>query len=144
MTTQSPARTRRVVLIDDHPLIRQGLERLISFGDRFQVCGEAGDAALGLKIIRELKPDLAIVDISLPDGDGIALTKSIVTELPDVRVLVLSMHDDADSAQRAFRAGATGYMVKNDASEKIETALEEVWNRRRYISDSVATQMGAT
>jgi DNA-binding NarL/FixJ family response regulator len=142
MITQSPIRTRRVVIIDDHPLIRQGLERLISFGDRFEVCGEAGDAALGLKIIRQLKPDLAIVDISLPDRDGFDLTKNIVAEFPDVRVLVLSMHDDADSAQRAFRAGATGYMIKNDATEKIETALEEVWNRRRYVSDSLASQIG--
>jgi DNA-binding NarL/FixJ family response regulator len=142
MTAQTPARTRRVVIIDDHPLIRQGLERLINLGDRFQVCGEAGDAAVGLKIIRELKPDLAIVDISLPDTDGIALTKTIVSEFPGVRVLILSMHDDADSAQRALGAGATGYMVKNDATEKIETALEEVWNGRRYVSDSLASQVG--
>ncbi len=140
--TQNPTQVLHVVIIDDHPLIRQGLERLISAGDRFHVCGEAGDATGGMKIIRETKPDLAIVDISLPGADGVALTQNIVSEFPGIHVLILSMHDDAENARRALRAGATGYMVKNDATDKIETALEEVWNGRRYVSDSIAPQLG--
>lgn len=138
MNAPSPTRSRRVIIIDDHPLIRRGLERLISSGDRFQVCGEAGTAAEGLKLVAEVMPELAIVDIGLPDKSGIDLTRQLVAEFPETRVLILSMHNDGDHAARAFRAGATGYMVKNDAAEKIEVALDEVWNGRRYVSDSIA------
>ena len=134
-------RSRRVVIVDDHPLIRRGLERLIHSGDRFAVCGEAGTAAEALKVLRQSQPEIVILDISLPDKNGIALTKQIVADFPKTRVLILSMHDDADHASRALKAGATGYMVKNDAAEKIEMALEEVWRGRRYVSDSVAAQM---
>ncbi|MEY2546387.1 MAG: hypothetical protein QOG48_1504 [Verrucomicrobiota bacterium] len=131
----------RVVLIDDHPLIRRGLERLIHSGNRFTVCGEAGTAAEGFKLLHDLRPDIVVLDISLPDKNGIELTKQIVAKFPQMRVLILSMHDDAGHATRALKAGATGYMVKNDAAENIEVALEEVWHGRRYVSDSVAAQM---
>jgi DNA-binding NarL/FixJ family response regulator len=134
-------RTRRVLIIDDHPLIRQGLCRLISSGHRFVVCGEAGNATDGLKLIRELQPELVIVDIGLPDQDGIDLTRQIVSAFPQSHVLILSMHDDNDYAARALKAGATGYMVKSDAAEQIEVALEEVWNGRRYLSESIARQI---
>jgi DNA-binding NarL/FixJ family response regulator len=145
MTAPPPARprtrSRRVIIIDDHPLIRRGLERLISSGDRFQVCGEAGTAAEGMLLLREIAPEVAIVDIGLPDQNGIDLTREIATEFPQTHVLILSMHDDADHATRALAAGAIGYMVKNDAAEKIEIALEEVWNGRRYLSDSIAIKL---
>ena len=128
---------KRVVIIDDHPLLRRGLERLISSGNRFTVCGEAGDAAAGIELIRKEKPGLAIVDIGLPDLDGVELTRQIVAKFPDIHVLILSMHDESDYALRAFSAGATGYMVKSEAAERIETALEEVWNGRPYLSASI-------
>jgi DNA-binding NarL/FixJ family response regulator len=134
-------KAKRVVIIDDHPLIRKGLERLINTGDRFQICGEAGNAAEGMKIIGETKPDLAIVDISLPDADGIDLTGQIVKEFPSLRILILSMHDESSCATRALKAGASGYMVKQDAAEKIEIALEEVSNGRTYLSPGIAQQL---
>lgn len=130
--------SRRIIIVDDHPLIRRGLERLINSGDRFIVCGEAGNAADALQLLGRVEAEVAIVDIGLPDKNGIELTREITKNFANTRVLVLSMHDDPDHAQRALAAGATGYMVKNDAAEKIEFALEEVWNGRRYISDSVA------
>jgi DNA-binding NarL/FixJ family response regulator len=125
----------------------RGLERLLSTSDRFLVCGEAGNAAQAITVIRQTKPELAIVDISLPDADGIVLTKRIATEFPDLRILILSMHDDAEFAARALKAGAKGYMVKQDAVEKIAFALEEVLNGRRYLSPTIAQnldQSGAT
>lgn len=134
-------RSRRLIIIDDHPLIRRGLERLISSGDRFVVCGEAGTAAEGLKLLQEVQPEVAIVDIGLPDQSGIDLTRQIVADFPQTHVLILSMHDDVSYARRAFRIGAMGYMVKNDAAEKLESALEEVWQGRRYLSDSIASQL---
>jgi DNA-binding NarL/FixJ family response regulator len=133
-------RARRLVIIDDHPLIRRGLERLINSAGRYAVCGEAGTAADGFRLLHEIQPEVAIVDIGLPDKSGIDLTKEVVATFPQTHVLILSMHDDADHARRALDAGATGYMVKNDAAEKIEMALEEVWHGRRYVSDSIAEQ----
>ena len=132
---KTKARGRRLIIIDDHPLIRRGLERLISSSDRFSVCGEAGTAEEGLKLLQEFEPELAIVDIGLPGKDGIDLTREIAAKFPGTNVLILSMHDDRQHAVLAFKAGAIGYMVKNEATEKIDTALEEVWNGRKYISE---------
>src|SRR3954471_558039 len=83
---------KRVVIVDDHPLIRRGLERMIHSGDGFVVCGEAGNADEALKVVREVRPDLVIVDIGLPGRDGIALTGELVAEFPQLAILVLSMH----------------------------------------------------
>lgn len=132
------SQSKRVVIVDDHPLIRQGLDRLLSAGDRFVVCGEAGTAEEALQMLRKTKPDLAIVDISLPDMDGIELSKKIAVEFPQLKVLILSMHDDPGTASRALEAGAAGYMVKQDAVENIEVALDEVLKGRRYLSPSIA------
>lgn len=138
-TTNS--RARRLIIIDDHPLIRRGLERLIHSGDHFVVCGEAGTAADGMKLLEQIQPELAVIDIGLPDRSGIEVTREIAEKFPQTNVLILSMHDDAEHAKNALDAGATGYMVKNDAAEKIDLALEEVWNGRRFISESVAARL---
>jgi DNA-binding NarL/FixJ family response regulator len=138
MNAPTAGESKRVVIVDDHPLIRQGLGRLLSIGNRFIVCGEAGTADEALQVLRETKPDLAIVDISLPDMDGIELSKKIAAEFPASKILVLSMHDDPGTAARALEAGARGYMVKQDAVEKIEMALDEVLQGRRYLSPSIA------
>lgn len=124
--------------MDDHPLIRQGLDQLLSMGNRFVVCGEAGTAGEALEILRKTKPELVIVDISLPDTDGIELSKKIAAEFRELKILVLSMHDDPGTAARALQAGASGYVIKQDAVEKIEFALEEVLSGRRYLSPSIA------
>ena len=135
------SQSRRLIIVDDHPLIRRALDRLISSGDRFSVCGEAGTAADALELMARVDAEIAVVDIGLPDKSGIELTREMKTKHPTTRVLILSMHDDGDHARRALEAGAIGYMVKNDAAEKIEFALEEVWRGRSYISDSVAARM---
>src|SRR5437879_1542273 len=98
--------SKRIVVIDDHPLFRKGLDQLISSSDGFSVCGEAGNAAEGLGALRKLEPDLAIIDISLPGANGIELIKNIRAEFPNLPVLVLSMHDESLYALRSIRAGA--------------------------------------
>ena len=133
--------TKKIVLVDDHPVLRKGLARLIDSKEGFVVCGEASSAIDAMEVIREQKPHLAVVDIGLPGASGIDLTKSIRAEFPDVPVLILSMHDDPLYATRALRAGATGYIVKQDAIDNIATALQETLDGRRYLSPGMAQQL---
>lgn len=125
---------KRVVIVDDHPLIRRGLERMIHSGDGFIVCGEAGNAADAMQVVTSTKPDLVIVDVGLPDEDGIALTRRLLEKFPTMAILVLSMHEEPEYAARALKAGARGYMVKHDAVEKIGSALTQVLCGHRYLS----------
>jgi DNA-binding NarL/FixJ family response regulator len=131
----------RVVIVDDHPLIRRGIERMLHSTDGFTVCGEAGNAADAFKVIKNERPDLAIVDVGLPDKDGIELTRTLVNEFPRLAILILSMHEEPLYAMRALKAGARGYMVKHDAVEKIHVALKDVLAGRRYLSPAMAAQM---
>jgi DNA-binding NarL/FixJ family response regulator len=140
-TNQVEKNRKKIVLVDDHPVLRKGLARLIDSKEGFVVCGEASSAVDALEVIRAEKPHLAVVDIGLPGPSGIDLTKSIRAEFPDVPVLILSMHDDALYATRALRAGATGYIVKQDAIDNITTALQETLDGRRYLSPGIAEQL---
>lgn len=125
---------KRVLIVDDHPVLRKGLGRLIDSKNEFTVCGETGNAAEAMELIRKLAPDLAIIDIGLPGTNGIELTKAIRKEFPQLAVLVLSVHEEELYALRALRAGAMGYIVKQDAIENITAALREVSQGRRYVS----------
>src|SRR5437667_185358 len=98
-----PPEAKRIVIVDDHPLFRKGLEQLIHSDGAFAVCGEAGTASEAMDVIRKLNPDLAIVDLSLPGANGIELIKNIRAEFPKLPILVLSMHDESLYAVRAFR-----------------------------------------
>ena len=137
----SPQDKKRVLLVDDHPVLRKGLVRLIDSKEEFVVCGEASTAADAMTLIRELDPALVIVDIGLPGTSGIELTKTIRTEYPQLPVLILSMHEEALYATRALRAGAMGYIVKQDAIDNIASALREALNGRRYLSPVIAAQL---
>jgi DNA-binding NarL/FixJ family response regulator len=132
---------KRVVIVDDHPLIRRGLHRMIHTTDGFSVCGEAGSAAEALRVIKQQRPDLAIVDVGLPDKNGIELTRTLTTEFPRLAILILSMHEEPSYALRALKAGARGYMVKHDAIEKIHVALTNVLAGRRYLSPTMEAHM---
>ena len=125
---------KRVLIVDDHPVLRKGLGRLIDSKNEFTVCGEAGNAAEAMELIRNLSPDLAIIDIGLPGTNGIELTKAIRKDFPKLAVLVLSVHEEELYALRALRAGAMGYIVKQDAIENITAALREVSQGRHYVS----------
>src|SRR5213594_1781788 len=135
-------RAKRIVIVDDHPLFRKGLEQLInSSDDAFNICGEAGDAAEGMSVIRQLKPDLAIVDLSLPGANGIELIKNIRAEFQKLPVLILSMHDESLYALRALRAGAQGYVMKQEALEKVIGAIRGVFAGRPYLSPDMSAKL---
>jgi DNA-binding NarL/FixJ family response regulator len=122
---------KRIVLIDDHLLLRQGLERLLNSGDEFVVIEEAGDATEGIEMVREMRPDAVIVDVGLPGAqDGIALTQQLVRESPHLVVIILSAHDDPELGSRALAAGALGYVRKDEAVETLRATLREAFKER--------------
>jgi DNA-binding NarL/FixJ family response regulator len=129
---------KSVLVVDDHPLVREGLKVIIGRSSKFEVVGEAGEAAEGFRMAEELKPDLVLLDISLPDESGIELTRRIKRTLPETRVLIVSMHSKIDYITEAFKAGATGYMVKESAAERLLTALESVAAGEHYLDSPVS------
>ena len=135
-------KAKRIVIVDDHPLFRKGLEQLInSSDDAFNICGEAGDAAEGMSVIRQLKPDLVIVDLSLPGANGIELIKNIRAEFQKLPVLILSMHDESLYALRSMRAGAQGYVMKQEALDSVISAIREIFAGRPYLSPDMSARV---
>jgi DNA-binding NarL/FixJ family response regulator len=126
---------KTVLIVDDHPLFREGLRSLLVNNSRFEIVGEAGNAKEGLEKARDLKPDLVVMDISLPDNSGIEATRSIRGLLSQTKVAIVSMHSKIDYITGAFQAGATGYVVKESASERLIECLETV-SRGEYFIDS--------
>jgi DNA-binding NarL/FixJ family response regulator len=139
---QTAHKTRKKVLVvDDHPLLRQGLALLINQQEDMQVCGEAEGAQAALKSMAQNRPDIMILDISLKGPDGLELLKSIRAVDPDLPVLVLSMHDEAIYAERALRARANGYIMKQEAPDKVLVAVRRILNGDVYLSDSMSKKM---
>ena len=132
---------RRLLIVDDHPIMRQGLFALLNNEPDLVVCGQAATAPQGLAAARELNPALAIVDISLKGVSGIDLIKDLRNFLPKLPVLVLSMHDEALYAERALRAGARGYVMKQEATENIAVAIRRVLAGHLYVSASVTSHL---
>ena len=132
---------RTVLIVDDHPIVRQGLAQLINQENDLLVCGQAEDAHEAIQAIREFDPDLVIVDISLKDTSGVELIKDLKVQYPDLPVLTLSMHDEAVYGERALRAGASGYIMKQEATEKVVTAIRRVLAGEVYVSDGMAAKM---
>ena len=132
---------RSILIVDDHPLVREGLKAIIKQSSKFEVVGEAGTAREGLGTAEELKPDLAVVDISLPDQNGLELARKIRSALPETGILVISMHSRIDYVTEAFRAGANGYMVKESAAGRLINALESVARGDYYVDHSLSPQV---
>ena len=132
---------KKVFVVDDHPIVRQGLAQMINREADLMVCGEAEDASTVLQAIVSVKPDVLIVDISLNGPDGLELLKNIRTRYPSLPVLILSMHDESIYAERALRAGANGYIMKHEAAEKVLGAVRQILNRETYVSDRVASKI---
>ena len=135
------ANGKTVLIVDDHPIMRQGLAQLIAQEPGLTVCGEAEDAHGALQAIGQLQPDVAIVDIALKEGNGLELIKDIKIRYPKLAVLVLSMYDEAIYAERCLRAGARGYVTKAEASTKVIQALREVLRGGVYVSQQMASKM---
>lgn len=133
----------RILVVDDHAIVRQGLIKLIETEVDLIVSFEAESAQKAMKAIENQKFDLAIVDITLEDMNGLELTEMIKLRHPEIIVLILSMHDGLFYAQRALRAGASGYVAKYEAAEKVITAIRQVLSGKTYVGDSKAMKNGA-
>jgi len=131
----------KVLIVDDHPIIRSGLTQLIDREPDLAVCGEAQEMHTALRAINSLKPDILIVDISLNGPDGLDLLKNIRARDPHLPVLILSMHDESIYAERALRAGANGYIMKQEATDRVLIALRRILKHEIYVSDRVANKM---
>ncbi len=132
------AEKTRILLVDDHPILRHGLANVLNQQAHLTVCGEANDPAEALALAERLTPDLALVDLSLRQGDGIELLKDLRVRQPRMLTLVLSMHDEAMYAERALRAGARGYVMKQEKLDRLLLAIRRVLSGEIYVSDQVA------
>lgn len=132
---------RRIFLVDDHPITRQGVAVLIDQEPDLEVCGEADSAPKAFDLLQKAKADLAVVDISLKTTSGIELTKNLKVLLPDLPVLIMSMHDESLYAERALRAGAKGYVMKQEASDNILVAIRRILAGELYLSEKMKEKM---
>jgi len=135
------ATKRRLFLVEDHPVTREGFAQLINYQPDLEVCGQAGTAAKAITGIEELAPDLAIVDISLTESNGLELIKQLKSRCPSLPVLVLSTHDEALYAQRAVRAGARGYVMKQAPTREVMNAIRTVLGGDLYLSDPMRSRL---
>jgi DNA-binding NarL/FixJ family response regulator len=138
---ESPSSKIRVFVVDDHPIVRQGLSQLINREADLMVCGEAEDARTALDAIAPSKPDILIVDVSLDGPDGIELLKTIRSMGSKMPVLMLSMHEESLYAERALRAGANGYIMKQEATDRVLIAIRQILGGEVYVSDRMAQKM---
>jgi DNA-binding NarL/FixJ family response regulator len=144
MTARPPeakCRKIRVLVVDDHPIVRQGLSQLINQEPDLMVCGQAEDARTALDAIDPSQPDILIVDVSLDGPDGIELLKTIRANDSRLPVLILSMHDESLYAERALRAGANGYIMKQEATERVLVAIRQILGGEVYVSERMAKKM---
>jgi len=140
-TSGTIARKHGVFIVDDHPLVREGLTNLINRQSDLVVCGEAKDSAEAIDGMTKERPDVAIIDISLTNESGLELIKQLVKQFPQVALIVLSMHDEALYAERALRAGARGYVMKHETSKNVLASIRRVIGGDTYVSERIVNRM---
>ena len=143
-TTKNPAvaiTQRQVFIVDDHPITRRGLTQLINNEPDLKVCGESDNAITGLEDIKRIKPDIVLVDITLPRRSGLMLVKDIRLWVPSTYVLALSMHDESLYAERVLRAGGHGYIMKNEGGDKLLQAIRRVLDGVTYVSEGISRKI---
>ena len=141
MSATEEKRRARVLIVDDHPAVREALALRIGRQPDLEVCGEAADTAEALRLVTEARPDVAVVDISLKTGNGIDLIRRIADRNDQVRLLVWSMHSESLYAERALRAGALGYVMKHEPAKTVKLALRKALKGEIYLSDRMSSQM---
>jgi len=132
---------KKIFIVDDHPMMREGLAQLITEENDLAVCGEADDAAQALEQIEKLKPDLALVDITLRSSSGLELIKDLAIRSPQTAVLVISMHDESLYAERVLRAGGRGYVMKQEGGKKLMEAIRHVLSGKTYVSEKISAKI---
>ncbi len=132
---------KKVFIVDDHPMVRERLAELVNRENDLTVCGEAEDRAQALSLILETMPDLALLDFTLKSSQGIDLVKDLRAAMPELRILVVSMHDEMIYAERCLRAGAHGYITKQEASRHVMRAIRQVLAGELYMSGKVSKRM---
>ncbi len=140
-TEKTAAGRRRVLIVDDHPMTRAGLVHVVNHEPGLMVCGEAENAAQALSLLQVSQPDLLLVDITLPGKSGLELIKDVKAMQPELPMLVISMHDETLYADRVLRAGARGYISKNEGGEKLIGAIRHVLNGKIYVSAPMAAHI---
>ena len=131
----------RILIVDDHPMVREALAMRVSMEDGLEICGEAAGEEEALELVQQLSPDLAVVDVSLKQGHGIELVKQIRSRFPNTKILVYSTYPESLYAERALRAGALGYLNKQESSEEVAKAIRTVLDGQRYISHEVTEHL---
>ncbi|UCD34553.1 MAG: response regulator transcription factor [Nitrospiraceae bacterium] len=129
----------RILLVDDHKILREGICSLIKEYADMEVIGEAGEGARAIDLAKELHPDIVIMDISMPDMNGIEATRRILSDNPATRVIALSMHYDKQFVSEIFKAGASGYLIKDSAFDELEQAVRIVMNGKTYVNPQIAS-----
>jgi DNA-binding NarL/FixJ family response regulator len=133
---------RRVLIVDDHPVVRHGIKLMINAEPDLTIVGEAQSEQEARRLVRELQPDVVLLDLSLGQGDGFNIVRDVHAHYPDMRILVLSMHDETIYAERLLAQGASGYIMKQAAAEQLITALRTVLRGERFVSEGVKRTMG--
>jgi len=128
----------RVLLADDHSIVRAGLRRIVEESGDMEVVAEASDGREAIRLIRDIRPDVAVVDISMPDLDGLEVVNQLQTRHPELPILILTMHEEAQYVVRAIEAGARGYITKQSAPEQLVKAIRRLNEGSRYLTDKAA------
>lgn len=129
----------KILLVDDHKILRDGICSLVKGYDDMEVVGEAADGRTAIRLVQELSPDVVIMDISMPDLNGIDATRRIIADYPNVKIIALSMHYDKQFVSEIFKAGASGYLIKDSAFDELEHAVRIVMDGKTYINPQIAS-----
>ncbi|WP_319541526.1 response regulator transcription factor [uncultured Pseudodesulfovibrio sp.] len=130
-----------IMIVDDHPLFREGLKAIVNRDNRYTVCGEAGNGREGISMARENQPDIMLVDISMPEKNGIQVIRELKSTLPKTQFIIISMHSEADYIVEAFRAGATGYMIKESAAAQLIKGLDTVAAGELFLDNALSQEV---
>jgi len=132
------AKKKTILIVDDHPLVREGLKSILKLATEYEVVGQAGNASDAIQLVKNLKPDLVLLDLGLPDKSGLELSREIRNISAPTRILIVSMHSKVDYIVKAFQAGATGYMTKESATERLLQGIAQVLNGEYFMDGSVS------